>query len=127
MKIFPGLRSGTILSIINSGYKAIFIEGYGAGNVPAGDYSIIPEIREATNKGISVVIGTQCIFGEVDLSSYEAGKLALEVGAIPVYDMTPEAAITKLMWALGKTKNINKIKKIMHTDIAGEIERVVWK
>ena len=35
--------------------------------------------------------------------------------------MTTEAAVTKLMWALGQTSNISDIKKIFETNYAGEI------
>ena len=56
LKIFPGMRPGTILTLIEQGIKGIFIEGYGIGNVPSGDYSIIPEIKEASKRGIPVVI-----------------------------------------------------------------------
>ena len=43
-------------------------------------------------------------------------------GAIEAYDMTSEAAVTKLMYALGQTKNLAEIKKIFLTPIAYEIQ-----
>ena len=35
--------------------------------------------------------------------------------------MTPETAIVKLMWAIGRYKSATKVKKLMQTNIAGEI------
>ena len=35
--------------------------------------------------------------------------------------MTTEAAITKLMWVLGRAHDIESVRMIMDTDIAGEL------
>lgn len=122
LKVFPGLAPGTLLSLLTPKVRGIYIEGFGAGNLPSGDSSMIPELREAAARGIPVVIGTQCVYGEADLASYRAGQLALEVGAIPAYDMTPEAAIVKLMWALARAKRPDRVRALMHKNLAGELE-----
>lgn len=122
LKLFPGLPPGTLLSLLTPAVRGVFIEGFGAGNLPSADSSMIPEIREATARGVPVVVGTQCVYGEADLASYRAGRLALEVGAIPAYDMTPEAAIVKLMWALARARSVAKVRALMHRDLAGEME-----
>jgi hypothetical protein len=36
-------------------------------------------------------------------------------------NMLPEAALPKLCWALGHTRDVEEVRKIMTTDIAGEI------
>ncbi len=122
LKLFPGLAPGTLLSLLSRDVRGVFLEGFGAGNVPSGDSSMIPEIREAAARGIPVVVGTQCVYGEADLASYRAGRLALEVGAIPAYDMTPEAAIVKLMWALARARKAEKVRDLMLRNLAGEME-----
>ena len=38
--------------------------------------------------------------------------------------MTTESAVTKLMWALGQTNDIEEIRKIFETNIAGEINKI---
>jgi len=42
-------------------------------------------------------------------------------GAIFAEDMLPEVAYIKLMWVLGHTNKMEKIKEMMLTNYAGEI------
>ena len=35
--------------------------------------------------------------------------------------MTTEAAVTKLMWALGQTEDPEEVRRIFSTDLCGEI------
>jgi glutamyl-tRNA(Gln) amidotransferase subunit D len=40
---------------------------------------------------------------------------------ISLEDMLPETALVKLMWTLAQTKNPEEAKKLLTTNIAGEI------
>lgn len=120
-QIFPGLRPKYIEMAIDSGVRGIVLNSYGAGNVPGGDFSLIPAINKANKAGIPVVIATQCVEGSAKMFLYEAGGAALEAGAISAFDMTSEAAVTKLMWILAQTKNLEEIKEMMQTNFCGEI------
>ena len=44
-----------------------------------------------------------------------------ETGAVFLEDMLSETALVKLGWILGKTKNKEDVKKLMLTNIAGEL------
>jgi glutamyl-tRNA(Gln) amidotransferase subunit D len=66
-------------------------------------------------------MSTQCTFGQADLSLYEVGKAALDVGAMSAHDMTSEAAVVKLMWVLGHTRDRYVVKEMMLTNYVGEI------
>lgn len=37
------------------------------------------------------------------------------------YDMTSEACVTKLMWALGKSEDTKEVKQIFETNFVNEI------
>ena len=53
---------------------------------------------------------------------YMAGFKAAKAGAISAKDMTSEAALTKLMWVLAKTKKLPEIKRLMEANLSGELE-----
>lgn len=122
LKLFPGFDPDILERVIDRGAKGIIIEGFGPGNVPFREnYSIIPLIEKATDKGIPLVIANQMEHGVTNLSAYEAGYMAAKAGALSSYDMTTEATVTKLMWVLAQTQNLSKIKKLMSKDLVGEM------
>ena len=122
LKLFPGFDPSIIDGVIERKAHGIVLEGFGPGNVPFLENSLIPKIEKATKLGIPVVITTQMEKGVANLTSYEAGYYALKAGAISTKAMTIEATVTKLMWALAQTKKMAEIRKIMAADIAGEME-----
>jgi glutamyl-tRNA(Gln) amidotransferase subunit D len=103
------------------GYKGFVIEGFGAGNIPINFNSLLPWIIRVKEEEIPVLISTQCIHGHEWALLYENGKKALRMGAIPTYDMLSETALVKLMWVCAITNDINKIRRLMLKNIAGEI------
>jgi len=119
-QIFPGLDPKYIEAAIDCGVKGIILNSYGAGNVPNGDISLIPLIKSAVAKNIPVVVATQCAEGSTKMI-YEVGLAAAEAGAISAFNMTSEAAVTKLMWVLAQTRDLEKIKQMMQANLCGEI------
>jgi L-asparaginase len=118
IKIFPGFDPAYIEHMIFHGIEGIVLEGFGPGNIPG---NLVETIKKDIHQGIPIVISTQMGHGTTNLEAYEVGYKALKAGAIEAKDMTTEACITKLMWCLGKTKNMASIRKMMGTDYAGEI------
>ncbi|MCK4280372.1 MAG: hypothetical protein KAW94_07320 [Candidatus Thorarchaeota archaeon] len=102
-------------------YHGIVVEGYGSGNIPTQENALTGPIKQAISAGCSVLMSTQCAFGQADLSLYEVGKAALDVGALSAHDMTSEAAVVKLMWIMGHTRNPDIIKKMILTNYVGEV------
>ncbi len=118
--MFPGLPAKGLERIVKSGIKALVLRAYGPGNI---SYDYLELIKLAKKRKIPVVVDTQCLEGITLMHLYDVGNQALKAGAIQAYDMSIETVITKLMWALKHCKNTNQVKKIMHTNYTGEINK----
>ncbi|AEG17240.1 Glu-tRNA(Gln) amidotransferase subunit GatD [Methanobacterium paludis] len=118
IKSYPGISGEIIDYHIDKGYKGIVIEGTGLGHCP--DY-LIPAVNRATDSGIPVVMGSQCLYGRVNMNVYSTGRELVSAGVISALDMLPETAYVKLVWTLGQTDNMEEVRKIMQTNLKGEI------
>lgn len=121
LKLFPGISADTLKAIFSIPHlKGVVLETYGAGNAP-GEKWFLDIIREAIEKGIVVVNVTQCPFGRVAMGRYQSGKILEDIGVISGYDITTEAAITKLMFLFGHEYPVVEVKRLMAHSLAGEM------
>ena len=118
IKSFPGISNEIIDYHIDKGYKGLLIEGTGLGHVP--DY-MVKSFERAHDENIPVVMTSQCLYGTVNMNVYSTGRLLQDAGVISGRDMTPETAYVKLAWALGQSDDLDKVKEIIQTNIAGEL------
>jgi L-asparaginase len=120
VKLFPGINIEPYLNIFkNHQPDAVIVEAYAAGNFPVLENSFIPFLKTMNENNVPVFVVSQCLIGGVDLSLYQCGQLAMEEGAVGCFDMTFEAAVSKLFYLLSKDKDSVKVK--MKENIAGEI------
>jgi glutamyl-tRNA(Gln) amidotransferase subunit D len=117
LKFHPSSNPKILDFLVKQNYKGVIIEGTGLGHVSSNWYN---SIKNAVNSGVIIGITSQCIAGRVSLNVYDTGRDLLSLGVIPLEDIVPETALTKLMWVLGNYKNIGEAKKIMLTNLAGE-------
>ena len=118
IKSYPGIEAEVIDYHIDKGYKGIVLEGTGLGHCPE---NLIPSLERAKDSDIPVIMTSQCLYGLVNMNVYSTGRKIVSAGVISVFDMLPETAYVKLVWALGQTENIEEVKTIMQTNMAGEI------
>jgi glutamyl-tRNA(Gln) amidotransferase subunit D len=115
---YPGMNPDILDSMVDRGYHGIVIIGTGLGHVGT---DIFPPLERCQDEEIPVVLVVEPPFGYVHLRVYETGRDMLARGVIEGGNMLPSAAYTKLIWVLGHTRNIEEVKKLMQTNMAGEI------
>ena len=120
LKLTPGMNPAIFDMLAAMGYKGIIIEAFGLGGINVLGKSL-RGIRRAVEDGISVVVTTQCLYDSADLGVYQVGNKLLDLGVIQGRDMTSEAAMTKLMWALGQDMDPEQIRDLFARSLAGEV------
>ena len=118
VKFHPGLDPGVLEWYLSKGFKGIVLEGTGLGHI--GKY-MLPSIKNVIKNGLLVGMASQCIWGRINMNVYDIGRDLQNVGVVPLEDMFPETAFVKMSWVLGQTEDVEKAKKLLLTNIAGEI------
>ena len=121
IKMFPGIHRSFLENIAAQGYKGLYIEAYGIGGMPFLKHDFISTLDKLIQGGMTVAVGTQCVYEGSKMDVYETGKRTLEIGALEAHDMSSEAALTKLMWILGLTDSPSEIRDYYALNIAGEM------
>ena len=122
LKLIPGTNPEIFDMLSAMHYRGIVIEAFGLGGLHFVRRNLLPKLKTLIDSGISIVACSQCLYEPSDFSVYEVGRKLLDCGIIPGQDMTTEAAVTKLMWALGQTDDQAEIRRIFEKNYAGEVD-----
>ena len=119
--IFPGMTAENLRhQLMIPGLKGAVLRTYGAGNAPTGAW-FVDSLKEAIDRGITLVNVTQCISGSVSNPRYDAGVPLMELGVLPGHDITVEAALTKMMFLFGLGISTEEVRYYLSHPLCGEM------
>ena len=123
VKLFPSMNIDALTSVFDVKYNAgVILETFGAGN----SFSAKPffnMLKRYVDSGGIVMNITQCITGHVVMGKYETSRLFTKLGVINGEDLTTEAAVTKMMYVLGKYEDRDSRIEQLNQSICGEMLR----
>lgn len=120
IKLFPGLDERMLQAMLSApGLRAVVLETFGAGNAPTSEW-FIRALEEAIARGVLILNITQCGGGMVSMELYETGLRLQRIGVLSGYDMTSEAAVTKLMYVLGLGLDAEATRDLLRRPLRGE-------
>ncbi len=122
IRVFPGITASMLARFLEHPLDGAVLHTYGAGNAPEHP-ELLAVLREASERGVVIVNCTQCLAGSVDMQGYATGSGLAEAGVVSGFDMTPEAALTKLFFLLSQNLDRTEVRRLIGVDLRGELTR----
>lgn len=122
LKLYPGISQETVKAIVNSATSAIILETFGAGNTSTDEW-FLNCLQSAIDNGKVILDISQCKVGTVELGRYETSRPLKDMGVASGFDMSYEAAVTKLMFLLGRGFSAERITHLLETNLRGELSK----
>ncbi|KAJ3023212.1 UNVERIFIED_CONTAM: hypothetical protein HDU68_008733 [Siphonaria sp. JEL0065] len=120
LRLFPGITEATVKAFLSPPIAGVVLESFGSGNAPNNRPEILKAFKEACDRGVVIVNCSQCLRGMVT-DAYATGKALASIGVVPGSDMTPECALTKLSYLLGKGIPVDECRAKMRSNLRGEL------
>jgi L-asparaginase len=109
-----------IANILQQPVRALILLSFGVGNAPQNP-AMLALLSEASARGVIIVNLSQCLHGKVNMGGYATGNALSRAGVISGFDMTAEAALTKLHFLLSQDLPAPRIRELMQQSLRGEL------
>lgn len=121
-KLIPGANADFLLNILDQ-YDALIIESFGVGGIPYYENEAFSDaIRIWIEHGRKVIVTTQVQHEGSDMEIYKVGyEIKKKLNLIEAYDMTIEAVVTKVMWALAVAGDNEEFHRLFYLPIDHDI------
>lgn len=123
LRLWPGISAQVVHNILQPPLRGLVLEAYGVGNGPTNNVEFLDALRQAAGRGVVIVDCSQCLKGTVNLEGYATGSALAQVGVLSGYDMTTEAALAKLVYLFSQDLDADSIKRLLQTNLRGELTR----
>uniref|UniRef100_UPI003FEED89B type I asparaginase n=1 Tax=Leyella stercorea TaxID=363265 RepID=UPI003FEED89B len=121
--LFPGIQENVVRHMLEAPeLRGIVMRSFGSGNAPQKPW-LMRLLKDATQRGVTVVNISQCVAGFVKMGRYDTGFQLQDAGVVSGGDSTVESAITKLMFLQAHYKDVRAIRSLMGRSICGEITK----
>lgn len=121
--LFPGIQENVVRHMFEAPeLRGIVMRSFGSGNAPQKPW-LMRLLKDATQRGVTVVNISQCVAGFVKMGRYDTGFQLQDAGVVSGGDSTVESAITKLMFLQAHYKDVRAIRSLMGRSICGEITK----
>ena len=123
LKLYPGVDNQIVEAVLTSNCEAVVIETFGSGNTSTQP-AFLDMLKTGIESGKIILDISQCPVGTVELGRYQTSKALKDMGVVSGYDMTFEAAVTKLMFLLGSGKSKQEITAVLEENLRGELTKI---
>lgn len=120
LKLMPGTSPEVFDWIAQSGMRGLVLEAFGMGGLHYIRRNLVDKLRMLSQRGVVTLVTTQCLYERANFSVYEVGRGVLSERVFSARDMTSEAAVAKLMWALGRPE---ERLCLLNENLCGEMSR----
>lgn len=120
LKLYPGISPQVVQAVLESEARSVIMETFGSGNTTTARW-FLDLVHQAIRNGKNILNISQCKVGSVELGRYETSRYLKEMGVLSGYDMTFEAAVTKLMYLQGEFSQQDEVAYWAEQNIRGEL------
>lgn len=124
LTLIPGMGAEA-LNLLMDSYQAVICQSFGVGGLPGGETGQFAQaMGEWLEHGKTIVMMTQVPYEGSDMAVYQVGQQVKEkYQLMEAYNMTMEAAATKLMWVLGQTSEPAEIRELFYRPVQHDVIR----